>query len=181
MARLTPRGRGQRWLSSHRGINESPPDSNTDWLPDGIRAAQKRLGVWLIGLPWCGVWACNAALEGGVKPSRPYRWASVAMIEDDAKAGVNGFRDWRPRPSAKGKVWSHVYRGDLVVLFGRGVHVETIRSCKLRHRALGYIVTDGGNTSSGNSGSQANGGGSYKRRRPISSIHGIARVDYPKN
>lgn len=180
MARLTPRGRGQRWLSSHRGLTEDPPNSNTDQREDGIRAAQKRLGDWLIGLAWCGVWACNAALAGGVKPDRPFRWASVAMIEDDARFSTNGFRDWRHRPKATGKDWSHVYRGDLVVLFGRGVHVETIRSCARWRRLLGYVVTDGGNTSAGPGGSQSNGGGAFKRRRPISDIYGIARVRYPK-
>lgn len=175
---LTARGRAMRWLTNHRGITEQPPGSNRDNRKDGITAAQKRLGSWLVGTPWCGTWACNAALVGGVKMAHPERWASVAFIEDDARRGVNGFRDWRPSPVARtGKVWRNVYRGDLVVLFGRGVHVETIRSCAWIYRKLGLIRTEGGNTSPGD-GSQSNGGWAGPRLRRISDIHGIARVRY---
>lgn len=176
---LTPRGRAMRWLTNHRYLTEQPPGSNRDERKDGITAAQRRLGGWLVGLPWCGVWAANAALVGGVQIVQPWRWASVVDIEDMARAGQNGFRDWRPSPAKTGKVWANVYRGDLVVLFGRGVHVETIRSSAWIYRRLGLIRTEGGNTSSGNSGSQDNGGGAFPRYRRIADIHGIARVNYP--
>jgi hypothetical protein len=42
----------------------------------------------------------------------------VALIEDDARARRGPFRGWTT--STKG-----VLRGDLVVLFGRGVHVAS--------------------------------------------------------
>lgn len=181
MARhLTPRGRALRWLSSHRGLTEQPPGSNRDERPDGITAAQKRLGAWLVGEPWCGVWAANAAMAGGVLPSSPWRWAGVANIEEDAKRQRNGFRGWKQGPlPATGPIWGGVFRADLVVLFGHGVHVETIRSCALHWRLLGLIRTEGGNTSSGTNGSQDNGGGAYPRFRRIKDIYGIALVDYP--
>ena len=166
---LTPRGKCLHWLSTHRGITEQPAGSNRDNRADGITAAQKRLGSWLVGLAWCGVWACNAALVGGVKIARPERWASVANIEDDAKTKTNGFRGWTTNPRV-------VLRADLAVMFGRGIHVETVR---LIFPKLGYIVTDGGNTSSGNSGSQDNGGGAFRRVRRIKDVHGFALVDYP--
>jgi len=174
---LTPRGRALRWLTNHRGITEQPPGSNTDNRADGIRAAQVKLGSWLVGLPWCGVWAANACLAGGVKMDRPYRWASVANIEDDARAHRNGFRGWKPASAGvKG-----VLRGDLVVLFGRGVHVEVVREIKpIRPwRPYRVIVTDGGNTSSGNAGSQDNGGGAFRRERRMRDVHGFALVDFP--
>lgn len=167
--KLTPRGRALRWLTKHRGITEQPAGSNRDTRADGITAAQKRLGAWLVGLAWCGVWACNAAMAGGVRPEKPYRWAGVANIEDDAKAKRNGFRGWT-------RDHRDVLRGDLVVLFGRGEHVETVREI----RALrGVVITDGGNTSAGDTGSQSNGGGAFRRERPLSAVHGFALVDYP--
>jgi hypothetical protein len=172
MASLTPRGKDQRWLSSHRGITEQPAGSNRDDRKDGITAAQQRLGNWLVGLAWCGTWAANGLLAAGVK-GVSFRQASVALIEDDARAGRAPFRDWLPAGS-----YHRVLRGDLVVLFGRGVHVETVRGFKKVGGVL-YVITDGGNTSSGTAGSQSNGGGSYRRLRPLSSVYGFARVDYP--
>lgn len=173
MAALTPRGRDQRWLSSHRGITEQPWGSNRDNREDGITAAQKRLGNWLVGLAWCGTWAANGLLAAGVK-GVSYRQASVALIEDDARAGRAPFREWLPASAYK-----QVLRGDLVVLFGRGVHVGTVRSFKKTGGHV-YVITDEGNTSSGVSGSQSNGGGSYRRVRALSDVHGFARVDYGK-
>lgn len=180
MAKLTPRGRALRWLTNHRGMTEDPPGSNQDRRPDGITAAQKRLaegGTWLVGEPWCGVWFANALLAGGVQGVNS-RLASVAFIEDDAKAGRGPFRGWIPKPARTGSHWRRVFRGDGVVLFGRGVHVETIRSTAWHYRALGVIRTEGGNTTSGG-GDQANGGGSFPRYRKISDIWGIALVDFP--
>lgn len=169
MAQLTSRGRALRWLSSHRGLTEQPPGSNTDRRSDGIRRAQLRCAhgaEWLIGQPWCGVWCFNALFSAGVQGITS-RMASVALIEDDARARRRPFRGWTTDPD-------NVLRGDLVVLFGRGIHVETVREVR-----RGYIVTDGGNTSPANNGSQANGGGSFRRVRPMSAVHGFALVDYP--
>jgi hypothetical protein len=176
---LTSRGSALRWLTNHRGITEQPPNSNRDTRKDGITAAQRRLGDWLIGLPWCGVWACNAALHGGVKIAKPYRWASVSNIEDDARAGTNGFLKWvANNPGAeRGKVM----RADLAVMFGRGIHVATFREfIKDDNGRVIAIVTDEGNTSSGPGGSQSNGGGAFRRIRPISDVYGFARVNYPE-
>jgi hypothetical protein len=170
---LTPRGRALRWLRNHRGLTEQPAGSNTDNRKDGIRAAQIRCaggGTWLVRAPWCGTWTWNALHAAGVKRLTS-RLASVALIEDDARAHRGCFRGWRINPADK-----DILRGDLVVLFGRGVHVEVIRSVNRRRR---YYVTDGGNTSAGVSGSQSNGGTSARRIRPFSQIHGVALVDYP--
>jgi len=179
MAALTPRGKALRFMSTHRGITEEPGGSNTDRRPHkhdkrwGIRKAQERLGAWLVGLPWCGVW-CSAALKSARVQGVTYRLASVAFIEDDARARKAPFRDWVDRSQ-----YRHVLRGDLVVLFGRGVHVGMVRGFKTINGQV-YVITEEGNTSPGNGGSQANGGGSYRRVRPLSSVHGFARVDYGK-
>lgn len=168
--KLTPRGRALRWLTRHRGITEQPYGSNRDERLDGITAAQRRLGAWLVGLAWCGVWACNAAMAGGVRPKQPWRWASVANIEDDARAKRNGFRGWTTDHRK-------VLRGDLAVIGRRGFHVEVVREIQWWR---GVVVTDGGNTSpQGSNGSQSNGGGAYRRERPLSTVYGFALVDYP--
>lgn len=172
MASLTPRGRTLRWLTKHRGTTEQPPGSNTDQRAWGIHRAQVKCAngaTWLVGQPWCGVWAFMACHVGGVRPKQPYRWASVAFIEDDAKAKRNGFRGWTTNPRTP-------LRGDLVILFGRGVHVGVVRKV---YPTLGLVRTEEGNTSSGNAGSQDNGGGSYPRYRRLSDVHGFALVNYP--
>lgn len=175
-SKLTPRGRSLRWHTNHVGITEDPPGSNSDHRKDGIRAAQMKVArgaTYLVGAPWCGVWAAMGALAGGVKIPYPERWASVAFIEDDARARRNGFRGWTT--STKG-----VLRGDLAVMFGRGVHVETVRFIFLRKsKRFGLMLTNGGNTSSGNAGSQDNGGGAFRRVRRVSDAHGFALVDFP--
>jgi len=167
----TPRGKALHWLSTHRGITENPWGSNFDTRADGIRAAQRRCangGTWLDRSPWCGEWQFSALKAAGVKGITS-RIASVGLIEDDARAGRNGFRGWTTD-------YRRAQRGDLAVMFGRGVHVEGVR--RILPKA-GVVITDGGNTSSGNAGSQSNGGGSYRRVRKLSDVHGYALVRYP--
>lgn len=175
MAALTVRGKALRWWTLHRGIKEQPPGSNRDTRADGITAAQRRLGAWLIGLPWCGVWLANALLAAGVNGVN-YRQASVALIEDDARAGRAPFRRWLAPTLANAR---KLYRGDAVVLFGRGVHVGGFRALKYVIGTGWCLRTEEGNTSSGSVGSQSDGGMSTPRLRPLSSVHGFAVVDYP--
>lgn len=186
---LTPRGKALRHWRTHRNLKEDPAGSNTDQRPTrlddrpgqrGIREAQVACasGTWLIGTPWCGEWLYWALERAGVH-GLSSRIASVALIEDDARAGRGPFRGWISNPAQTGGHWRRVFRGDAVVLFGRGVHVEGVRSTAWVHRARGYIITEGGNTSAEDGGSQSNGGQSAKRKRRISDIHGLALVDYP--
>jgi hypothetical protein len=162
------RDKSEKWHESHLGITESPADSNCDSRDDGIRHAQDTCanGTWLRYQPWCGVWAFMGLYQSGKVAKGTDSWmASVASIEDYAKAGRGPFRGWTTDGS-KAKT------GDLVVLFGRGQHVGTIRSVDSTH-----AHTWEGNTSSGSSGSQSNGGGSFKRSRSRSSeTYGYALV-----
>lgn len=150
-------------VSFHNKVTEKPPGSNRGGM---ITAWQQRFGSWLLGTPWCGTFCGNMLLFAGVKGVSG-RIASVALIEDDARAGRGPFASWA---SNHGRV----HPGDLVVLFGRGVHVGMVRSIKNN-----VVYTIEGNTSSGTWGSQSNGGGVYKRARPISQVHGFAIVKFP--
>lgn len=181
MSDLTPRGKALRWLSTHRGLTEQPAGSNTDRRSDGIRKAQidcANGGSWLVGQPWCGVWCFNALQAAGVRGINS-RMAAVAFIEDDARAKRRPYRGWVSGPNVL-KAWKdgRLLRGDLIVLFGRGVHVATLREIQFRNGQW-VAICDEGNTSSGVAGSQSDGGGSYRRFRPLSAVHGAALVDYP--
>jgi hypothetical protein len=161
------RDKSAKWHDSHLGITESPADSNCDSRSDGIRTSQDGCanGTWLRYQPWCGCWAWSGLYAAG-KVKKGESWlASVASIEDYAKAGKGPFKGWTTDGSKAKK-------GDLVVLFGRGQHVGTVRSID-----SSYAHTWEGNTSSGSGGSQSNGGGSYKRSRSRSSeTYGYALV-----
>jgi hypothetical protein len=178
---LTPRGKALHFLSTHRGIKEIPPGSNTDDRPNahdhrnGIRKAQIAAaggGDWLIGKPWCGVWAGQALRRAHVQ-NLSWRLASVLLIEQDARARRGPFRGY-----ASPDNWHVVLRGDLAIMFGRGVHVETVRGLvKIKGRR--YVITDGGNTSPGVAGSQSDGGGTFRRVRPLTDVFGFPLVDFP--
>jgi hypothetical protein len=145
------------------GVRESPPFSNrgpriTDW--------QQAFGSWLVGQAWCGVFVGTALKRHGGVVGIDSRVASVALIEDDARGGRHGWRTLVAPHAAK--------RGDAVVLFGRGVHVELV----LENHGT-YLRTVGGNTSPGSGGSQSNGGGVYVRDRPMSAVHCVCRPNWP--
>jgi hypothetical protein len=163
------RDKSAAWHDTHLGITEDPPNSNCDTRADGIRNSQDKTagGTWLRNQPWCGCWAFMGLYAAGkVKADGNYSWmASVASIEDYAKQGRAPFRAWTT-DGTKAK------KGDLVVLFGRGQHVGTVRSID-----SSYAHTWEGNTSSSSGGSQSNGGGSYQRSRSRSSeTYGYALV-----
>ena len=175
---LTRRGRALRqWsrLRKRNNITEQPANSNCDKRKYGIRWLQDKCagsGTWLRNQPWCGCFVFIGLWRAKVK-GISYRQASVALIEQDARAGRGPFTRWR-EPSE----WRRVLRGDAVVLFGYGVHVEGVRGFrKIAGRV--YVITEGGNTSpQGGGGSQSNGGGAYKRIRPLSDVRGFAIVRY---
>jgi hypothetical protein len=127
---------------------------------------QKRFGF--LGAPWCGIFCGNALLKAGVIGVTS-RIASVGAIQEDAEAHRGCFSGWTPM-GARGAL-----RGDLVVLFGYGIHVELIESVN----ADGSVNTIGGNTSATpGSGHQSDGGCVAKHVRTASEVHGVAHVHY---
>lgn len=165
------RSKSQTWHNDHLGITEQPANSNCDNRSDGIRTSQTKCAggaTWLQHEPWCGVWAFRGLLAGDkVKADGSASWlASVAQIEDYARQGKGPFKGWTTDGDK-------AQMGDLVVLFGRGVHVGTVRNV-----TASTCETWEGNTSGSDGGSQSNGGGSYKRDRSRSyDVYGYALVE----
>lgn len=169
-ARKSPRQKAVEYAAGFIGTTEKPAGSNRH-PGTVIDRCQEALGFVLRpgknGVAWCGCFAAYVLAHAGVRGITS-RLASVALIEDDARARRGPFRGWSS--SAHGAL-----RGDLAVIGGRGVHVEPIEKVYLD----GSCDTIGGNTSPDNNGSQANGGGVWRRHRSAASIYGVAHVDYP--
>ena len=165
-----PRQKALDHLEKRVGYTENPANSNCDTRSDGIRTSQDHTAggdTWLRNEPWCGCW-CYYALETAGVQHIDSHLASVAQIEDYARNGSKCYRGYTTDRSK-------VKKGDLVIIGGYGVHVETVRQVN----GDGSCNTYGGNTSPDNNGSQSNGGGAYKRTRYPSEIRGFALVRYP--
>jgi len=159
----TPAG-ALTWGRQFIGRTESPSNRGS-W---GLNAWQAELaagGTWLHAAPWCGiyVWACLT--KGARVKGLTSRCAAVAYIYADAAAGRNGWKSRHGRTDGK--------PGDAVILFGTSTHVGLIEK-----RVPGGYITLEGNTSSGNAGSQSNGGGCYRRTRPYSAVVACCRPNY---
>jgi hypothetical protein len=146
------------YARKHLGVTENPPNSNRGRLID-----QWQRMCDVIAAPWCGCFT-NACLVAAGFPAQP--WLRYCpWIEGRARSGDGGW-SWHSATRAK--------PGDLV-LFGGSIaqHVEIY---------AGDGVTYGGNTSSGPTGPQANGGGVFARRRnfsdPAFPARGVARPPY---
>jgi hypothetical protein len=149
------------------GIREQPAGSNAGPFISQWQRETARGATYLDRQPWCGIFCENVCRDVGVDTVP--QWAGVALIEDFARQHSGGFSAWTSGFTTACKP------GDLVVLFGRGVHVELI----VEVHTWGY-VTVGGNTSfEGASGSQSNGGCVAKRNRSAGDVHGVAHVKYP--
>lgn len=159
-----PRKKAAKWALAQVGTREATGHNDGPkilrWQRHTARGAK-----YLDGAPYCGIGCENACAHAGVKTFAT--WASVAEIENLAKKNIGGFRGWTGDRD-------RVRLGDLVVLFGHGIHVEFV----LRVRR-NEVLTVGFNTSPDDKGSQANGGGVFIRRRPFSQVRGYALVRYP--
>jgi hypothetical protein len=152
------------WAASKVGIHESPAGSNRG---PQIDQWQRRFGF--LAAPWCGIFVGNALLAAGVKGVTS-RIASVGAIQQDAEAHRGCFYGWTPG-SVQGAL-----RGDAVVLFSFGVHVELVVSVN----SDGSVNTIGGNTSATpGSDNQSDGGCVARHTRSVSEIHGVAHIRYP--
>jgi cell wall-associated NlpC family hydrolase len=161
--------RAVSWALAQVGTIEHPAGSNRG---PGITTWQRR---WLgsDGFPWCGAFAGYALEQAGVTGLSPRRIVFTPAILADARAGANGFEKAVPLTQAR--------RGDLVLFnFPGGDAVDHVGIVTAPYDPARGLPTVEGNTSSGNAGSQSNGGGVFTRLRPASSIAGIARPRYPR-
>jgi hypothetical protein len=153
------------FLAARNGYTENPANSNRDNRSSGISTSQFHCLGW-DGEPWCGCWCFFGAEAAGVA-GIDSSLASVAAIEEEARAGVAPYRGWTTDRS-------RVKPGDHVVIGSYGGHVETVKKVEGAN-----VRTLGGNTSPGSGGSQSNGGGAYERLRYASEIRGFALVRFP--
>lgn len=150
------------WATNQIGTRESPAGSN--WGPD--------IGRWIRAtgyntpVPWCGCFV-NAALMAAGQPSGAGWIGYTPAIVTRARNKVGGW-SWHQEGKA----------GDLALFDTPGgdpaVHVGLVKR-KLGSRVYGTVE---GNTSSGQSGSQSEGGGVFARERSMDGnfrIIGFAR------
>lgn len=138
------------------GYTESPPGSNK------TKFAQEAGHV--NGYAWCATFVVAMARRVGIKlPSESAYTPSMA----------NGFKPLNRLPQA-GDLAFFDFPADGV---NRIQHVGIVESIDFRR---GQVTCIEGNTSSGEIGSQSNGGGVYRRTRPFSHVVGFGRPNYPK-
>lgn len=132
------------------GYVESPANSN-----------RTKYGAWygLDGQPWCMIFVQWCFNEAG--SPLPYKTASCSDLE-------RWYR--RNKPDA---VYATPEAGDIVIYsFG---HTGIV----LEHGG-GYLTAVEGNTSPDSLGSQSEGGGVYKRRRPESAARAFIRPEFER-
>ena len=133
------------WCKDRVGVVERPSGSNKGHpQPSGW---QERV-YGGDGVPWCACFAVCSAWDAGIEGQGT---ASVQLNVNLARQGRGIYRGWTTDSN-------RVRPGDHCAVFGTGTHTEVV---------VGPTAWDcvGGNTSSGSGGSQANGGGVYRRNR----------------
>lgn len=153
------------WAVKQIGVSESPAFSNKGPYPISVCQIET---IGYDGVPYCGCFVQKAAAEGGVVFPEKARLAYTPYIDYDAGEGRNKLTEVASNNARK---------GDLAVFhFGSGgaKHVGIVESV-----STSTVTCIEGNTSPGTSGSQDNGGGCWRRTRPLSHVICFARPDYP--
>ena len=159
------RARAVNWAKSRVGIVEHPAGSNQG---PKITAWQEMSGYPGGGVPWCQCFVNASAYVGTRKRLNPATiggyTVSVVEMANNGEHGLKRISLNEARP------------GDWVYFDfdGGGVdHVGLFMS-----RDGDTVFTIEGNTSSGNSGSQSNGGGVFRRERDRSLIAAVVRPPF---
>lgn len=158
-----------RFAVAQIGTTESPAGSN-----DGPKIRQWwRLSGYASPVPWCGCFVNACIIAGGCDNGRGWAIGFTPAIVAHARRGAGG---WSWHGPSEGR------RGDLALFDTPGgdiaVHVGIVEK---RLSGSSYQTIEG-NTSSGNSGSQSNGGGVFRRQRSTGGnfhIIGFARPPWP--
>ena len=154
------------WAFKQLGKTESPPSSNTGGFP--ISECQE-FTIGYDGVPYCGCFVAYAAAKiGGASFPELARLAYTPYIDYDAGMGRNGLKEVAAED---------VRRGDFAVFhFGSGGAKHVGLCVGPVHNGTTDCVE--GNTSAGTTGSQDDGGGIFRRSRPVSHVICFARPDY---
>lgn len=152
----------QQWIGYSRWTDPEPGTVFGRWYAE--KTGDSYYGT--SGVPYCAMFASYCLDWAGVSasgmPGAYVPWILSANA-DDGRLVSN--EDAQP--------------GDLVMFDWHGDGVaDHIGIVEVNHPDDGWMQTIEGNTSSGTSGSQSNGGGVYRRARNYSSIIGIARPYY---
>lgn len=150
------------FMLGYVGQTEHPTGSNDSAFLAAWRRRIPSLS-WMKGQPWCG-FAVRAAYQIGANKNIGDRVVYTPNIVNDANAG-RGFKRVNPYKAKK---------GDLVVFDFDGGGADHV-GLALGPASGGAIRTVEGNTSAGDSGSQSNGGGVFKRIRPLNVVAAVAR------
>lgn len=158
MAKKPARLRALAAAQTYVGVRENPHLENRGTLiDDWIRGAGYRLRQGKPGVPWCMCFVHAMFKEAAVELGG---WGSVGLFLDWAR--LHGYKiPARPR---KGDIvcyrWGADDWPDHV-----GIVEKVLALRWSRGSFVGWIRTVEGNTSSGAAGSQADGGGVYRRKR----------------
>lgn len=154
-------GKAVKWAKNQIGTTESPPYSN--WGPE--------IGEWIKytgysgPVYWCGCFVCYAVVKvGGANIPNRVRLGYHLNIVADAKAGANGLHAVSV---------ANAQPGDIVAFDFQHIALVTEP-----YDGSGYLDTCDGNTSPDSSGSQANGGGVWAKRRAVGDVLVVARPNY---
>lgn len=140
------------------GVTEDPAGSN--WGPQ-VSKYIRQCG-YTFPVYWCGAFVSWCLSEAGAKVPTWIRLGYTGYITADARAGANNLRAIS---------WENARPGDIVVYAFD--HIGMIESV-----SGDTLTAIEGNTSSGSSGSQSNGGGVFRRQRSRSDVVTIARPGY---
>lgn len=156
--------KANEWGDTQVGTTESPPGSNFVkywvWFKNRFKANYE-------GQPWCGCYAIRRAFAGGLK--LPENFISVLAIQNWGVAN----KRWT-LCSFQAEHTKKIKAGDLTIIGGPGVHVETAVADAEED---GSVLTNGGNTTPEiGSGDQFNGGAVAKKPRQASEIYGFVSV-----
>jgi hypothetical protein len=170
-APATQNAKGERaaavnWAKSRVGVVEHPPESNQGPF---ITKWQELSGYPGGGVAWCQCFANASAYVGSKKRINPawFGGYTVAVV-DMADRGEHGLKRISLDEARPGDwVYFNWPGGDSVDHVGL-----------FMHRDGDTVYTIEGNTSSGNSGSQSNGGGVFRRTRDRSLIAAVVRPPF---
>lgn len=160
----TAPGKAVQYAQAYVGTVEDPGRPNRG----------KQVDIWnrmvdMLAQPWCGAFMYAALKAAGVK-GLSIRMRYCPYIIEDARKGINGLLKVVPLADAR--------PGDLLVYQWDTGAVDHVGMFLGRDKNGGLLTVEG-NTTSGNSGNQSNGGGVWNRTRSTRLVAAVVRPRYP--